>query len=135
MHLADEDRSTTGLGEALTSTPKGYVPLKRLATIRAQKVQTKSCKNQQRRIVVSANTDGIRGIAAIVAEIRAIIDATDMTSGYVVRLETKLQAQEEATQTILFLSLISLALIFLVLYSRYKSMALAATISPRYHWA
>lgn len=129
MRLPDEDRSTTGLGEALVSTPKGYVPLKRLATIKETEGPNQILReNQQRRIVVSANTDGIRDMAAIVAEIRAIIDATDMPSGYVVRLEGQFQAQEEATQTILFLSLISLALIFLVLYSRYKSMALAATV-------
>ncbi len=85
-------------------------------------------ENQQRRIVVFANSDGERDMAAIVADIRRIIEEMEMPPGYVVRLEGQFQAQEEAARTIGLLSMISLALIFLVLYSRYKSAVLAAII-------
>ncbi len=129
MRLPDEDRSTAGLGEALVSTPSGYVPLKWLATVKETEGPNQILReNQQRRIVVSANGDGKRDMAAIIADIREAIDNTAMPSGYVVRLEGQFQAQEEATKTIGLLSLISLAMIFLVLYSRYASPTLAVIV-------
>lgn len=129
VRLSDEDRSTSGLGEALVSTPLGYVPLKRLATVREAEGPNQILReNQQRRIVVAANGEGERDMAAIVADIRRMIESTDMPPGYVVRLEGQFQAQEEATRTIGLLSLISLALIFLVLYSRYQSAVLAGIV-------
>jgi HME family heavy-metal exporter len=129
VRLADVDRSTAGLGEALVSTPLGYVPLERLATVREAEGPNQILReNQQRRIVVSANGDGRRDMAAIVADIRRIIESTDMPPGYVVRLEGQFQAQEEATRTIGLLSIISFVLIFLVLYSRYQSAVLASIV-------
>lgn len=129
VRLADQDRSTTGLGEALVSTPIGYVPLKRLG--RVQEVEGPNQilrENQQRRIVVSANGDGKRDMAAIVADIRRLIEETKLPAGYVIRLEGQFQAQEEATKTIGLLSIVSLALIFLVIYSRYQSAVLAGIV-------
>jgi HME family heavy-metal exporter len=67
-------------------------------------------------------------MAAIVSDIRRMIEETDMPPGYVVRLEGQFLAQEEATRTIGLLSLISLAMIFLVLYSRYHSATLALIV-------
>ncbi|MCH9807982.1 MAG: CusA/CzcA family heavy metal efflux RND transporter [Alphaproteobacteria bacterium] len=129
MRLADDDRSTAGLGDALVSTPSGYVPLKRLADVKETEGPNQILReNQQRRIVVSANGDGNRDMAAIIADIRQAIDETSMPPGYTVRLEGKFRAQEEATRTIGLLSLISLSLIFLVLYSRYNSTTLAAIV-------
>ncbi len=129
MRLDDQDRSTAGLGEALVATPDGYLPLKRLATIKEAEGPNQILReNQQRRIIVSANGDGIRDMAAIIADIRSIIDTAELPPGYVVRLEGQFQAQEEATRTIGLLSLISLALIFMVLYSRYGSAILALIV-------
>jgi HME family heavy-metal exporter len=51
-----------------------------------------------------------------------------LPAGYVIRLDGTFRAQEQATRTIGLLSLVSLALIFLVLYSRYKSGILASII-------
>ncbi|MDX2257322.1 MAG: efflux RND transporter permease subunit, partial [Hyphomicrobiaceae bacterium] len=129
MRLDDDSRSTSGLGDALVATPMGYVPLRRLARIEEAEGPNQILReNQQRRIVVSANGDGKRDMAAIVADIRALIDEVDMPPGYVVRLEGQFQAQEEATRTIGLLSVISFALIFLVLYSRYQSAVLAGIV-------
>ncbi len=129
IRLNDEDRSTSGLGDGLVSTPGGYVPLKRIATVKEAEGPNQILReNQQRRIIVSANGDGERDMAAIVADIRRILDESEMPSGYTARLEGQFQAQEEATRTIGLLSLISLALIFLVLYSRYGSTVLAAIV-------
>ena len=51
-----------------------------------------------------------------------------MPRGYVTSLEGTFKAQEEAALVIGFLSLVSLTLIFLVLYQRYQSAVLAAII-------
>ncbi len=129
VRLADQDRSTAGLGDALVSTPLGYVPLKRLGRVQEAEGPNQILReNQQRRIVVSANGDGKRDMAAIVADIRQLIEEENLPAGYVIRLEGQFQAQEEATRTIGLLSLLSLALIFLVIYSRYQSAVLAGIV-------
>jgi HME family heavy-metal exporter len=64
----------------------------------------------------------------VIADIRKIIDATPLPSGNFVSLEGQFQAQEEATRLIAGLSVVSLAMIFLVLYSRYQSAVLAGII-------
>ena len=75
-------------------------------------------ENGQRRIAVLGNTDGKRDMAAIIADIRRITAETQWPQGYVTRLEGTFQAQEEATLRIGALSLLSLAMVFVVLYSR-----------------
>ena len=85
-------------------------------------------ENGQRRIAVYANSDGRRDLTAIVADIRRVLAETTLPQGYTTRLEGTYQAQEEATLRIGLLSLISLALIFIVLQSRYRSPVLALII-------
>jgi HME family heavy-metal exporter len=77
--------------------------------------------------VISANTDG-RDMASIVRELRAVLVAADLPEGYFYTLEGQFQAQEQASQRMAFLALISLALIFMVLYSRYQSITLTLMI-------
>ena len=129
MRLADQDRSTTGLEDLLIATPGGHVPLRMIATVLETDGPNQVLReNGQRRIAVLGNTDGERDMAAIVADIRTVISATDWPQGYVTALEGTFQAQEEATIRIGLLSLVSLVLIFVVLYSRYQSSVLALII-------
>ena len=58
----------------------------------------------------------------------AEIAAAKFPQGYFTSLEGQFQAQEEASQLIAGLSLVSLALIFVVLYTRYQSGVLALII-------
>ncbi len=129
MRISDEKRSTTGLQDLLVSTPRGFVPLRLLAKIEEGEGPNQVLReNGQRRIVVSANGDGKRDMAAIVADIRRVIADTELPSGYTVDLHGTFRAQEEAALVIGLLSLVSLALIFTVLYQRYQSAVLAAII-------
>ena len=64
----------------------------------------------------------------VIADIRGIIDKTALPTGNFVSLEGQFQAQEQATRLIAGLSLVSLAMMFLVLYSRYRSVVLAGII-------
>jgi heavy-metal exporter, HME family len=129
MRLGDQDRSTTGLGDLLIATPSGHVPLRLLADIEEtdgpNQIQR---ENTQRRIAVTGNGDGRRDMAAIVADIRRVVSETTWPQGYTTQLEGTFQAQEEAALRIGILSLISLALIFTVLYTRYSSTALVLII-------
>jgi HME family heavy-metal exporter len=67
-------------------------------------------------------------MAQIIAAIRAELAAQPLPEGYFTALEGQFQAQEEAARLIGLLALISLALIFLVLYSRYRSAVLAGIV-------
>jgi HME family heavy-metal exporter len=129
MRISDENRSTTGLQDLLVSTPQGFVPLRLLAKVEEgdgpNQIQR---ENGQRRIVVHANGDGRRDMAAVVADVRRVIAETQMPSGYTTQLEGTFRAQEDAAFVIGVLSLVSLALIFMVLYQRYQSTVLATII-------
>jgi heavy-metal exporter, HME family len=129
MRLADQDRSTTGLGDLLIATPSGHVPLRVLAEVEEgdgpNQIQR---ENAQRRIAVFGNGDGRRDMAAIIADIRRVVAETNWPQGYTTQFEGTFQAQEEASMRIGVLSLLSLALVFIVLYSRYNSIALVLII-------
>lgn len=129
MRISDRDRSTSGLEDLLIPTPQGAVPLKLLADVNEAYGPNQILReNGQRRIIVSGNGDGKRDLAAIVADIRRIIGETEMPVGYLTVMEGTFKAQEEATLVIGGLSLVSLALVFLVLYQRYQSTVLAGII-------
>ncbi|MGK7870391.1 efflux RND transporter permease subunit [Falsiroseomonas sp. E2-1-a20] len=128
LRLGDADRTGAGLAAVMIETPGGRVPLSLLAELRDTDGPNQILReNGRRRIVVLANTDGT-DMAAIVARIRAEMEAATLPPGYFFTLEGTFQAQEEAARLIAGLSLVSLALIFMVLYSRYKSAVLALII-------
>ena len=128
LRLADKDRSTRALGDMLIASPAGRIPLRTIAEV----VETDGPnqiqrENGRRRIAVFANSDG-SDLARIVEDIRDVLADVKLPQGYFTSLEGQFQAQEEASQLILWLSMLSLLLIFAVLYSRYKSAVLALII-------
>jgi HME family heavy-metal exporter len=129
MRLPDESRTTQALGDLLIETPSGWVPVRELAEITETDGPNQILReNGSRRIIVLANTDGQVDMAAVVAQIRAILSEADLPEGYTASLEGTFQAQEEASRTIALLSLISLGMVFAILYSRYKSAVCALII-------
>ena len=81
----------------------------------------------RRRIVISGNIEGA-GADRVVAEMERRLAALPLPTGYGLRIEGQFRAQQEAAQRIAGLSLVSLTLIFLVLYTRYRSAALALIV-------
>jgi heavy-metal exporter, HME family len=129
VRLKDADRTTEGLTRLLIATPAGHIPLSLVATITEEDGPNQILReNAARRIVVLANSDGRSDMARIVADIRKVIAGTALPVGYRASLEGTFQAQEEATLVIGGLSLVSLALIFVVLFTRYQSGILALII-------
>ncbi|MBM3620653.1 MAG: efflux RND transporter permease subunit [Alphaproteobacteria bacterium] len=129
LRLADEDRRTARLAEALVPTPHGRVPLGLLARVEEGDGPNQILREgARRRIVVLANTTPDADMARVIAAIRAELARVPMPTGYTTSLEGTFQAQEEAMRTIAVLAIVSLGLIFVVLYSRYRSAMLAAII-------
>jgi HME family heavy-metal exporter len=128
LRLDDAQRSPQDLARTLIDTPAGRVPLSALASIELADGPNQIVReNARRRIVVYANTAG-RDLGAVVADIRAVVAGQALPAGSFVSLEGQFQAQQQALRLIAVLALASLALIFLVLYSRYRSAVLAAIV-------
>jgi len=129
LRLADADRTTTRLAEALVETPAGRVPLRLLARVEEGDGPNQILREgARRRMVVLANTEPGADMAQVIAGIRAELARVPLPAGYTTSLEGTFQAQEEAMLRIAVLAVVSLSLIFVVLYSRYRSAMLAAII-------
>ncbi|OGR39156.1 MAG: multidrug transporter AcrB [Desulfovibrionales bacterium GWA2_65_9] len=128
LRLPEEARGERGLANLLIETPTGRVPLSLLARIEDGDGPNQiGRENTRRRIVVSANTDG-SDMSRIIADIRREIDKKPVPEGYFTLLEGQFQAQEQAAKLIALLAIVSLTMIYLVLYSRYRSAVLTAII-------
>ena len=132
LRLPDHRRGPRDLATTLIDTPAGRLPVSAFATITEEDGPNQiGRENGRRRLVIQANTDG-GDLVGIVARLRDEIDRagreSPLPTGYFIRLEGQFQAQEDATRMIAGLSLASLALVFLVLYSRYRSAVLAAIV-------
>jgi CzcA family heavy metal efflux pump len=129
VRLQDERRTTQGLADLLIESPVGWIPVRQIADI----VETDGPnqilrENGKRRVVVMANTDGAADMAAVVAQIRQLNATHRLPPGFFVSLEGTFQAQEESMRRIGLLSLVSLAMIFAILYSRYRSVLFVGII-------
>jgi HME family heavy-metal exporter len=128
LRLPESGRSLQELSNLLIETPSGHVPLSTLATLEDSDGPNQvSRENGRRRIVISANTDGT-DMSQVIASIRTELAAKPMPEGYFSSLEGQFQAQEQAARLIAILATLSLTMIFLVLYSRYRSVVLTAII-------
>lgn len=128
LRLPDDKRGPEDLARTLVDTPAGRLPVSSFASVEeADGPNQIGRENGRRRIVVYANTDG-SDMGRVIADIRQVIARTSLPAGGFVSLEGQFQAQEQATQLILGLSLLSFTMMFLVLYSRYRSAVLAAVI-------
>jgi heavy-metal exporter, HME family len=128
VRLPESARSIEGLGQILIETPKGRIPLAKLASIEDSDGPNQISRDDgKRRIVLSANASG-RALSEIVADIRKVAAETRLPEGMFITLGGQFQAQEEASRLIGLLSIVSLTLMFVVLYSRYRSAVLSALI-------
>ena len=129
VRLSDRMRTTQGLADLLIETPAGWIPLRQVAEVKETDGPNQILReNTKRRIVVLANSDGERDMAAIIADMRRELAGTKLPIGFFTTLEGTFQAQEESMRTIAGLSLISLGMIFAILYSRYRSVLFALII-------
>ena len=128
VKLPESARSAEGLQHILIETPSGRVPLSKVASIEEGDGPNQISRDDgKRRIVLSANAQG-RALSDIVKDMRAVVAETKLPEGYFITLGGQFQAQEEASRLVGLLSLVSLTLMFVVLYSRYQSTGLSLLI-------
>lgn len=122
-------RDVAAIGQMLVDTPSGQkVPLALLADVlEAKGPNIINRENVRRRIVVSANVSG-RDLGSTVAEMQTAAASVDLPQGYSVSFEGQFQSQQEATRLIALLSGFTLATMFLLLYSHFRSAVIVAQV-------
>jgi CzcA family heavy metal efflux pump len=102
------------------------IPLSQIATVDIENsINVINHENTQRRIVVSTNVQG-RDLGSTVKEMRETVQANlQLPQGYYIEWGGQFESQQSASRMITILSLFSFAGIFLVLYSHFKSTAIA----------
>jgi HME family heavy-metal exporter len=128
LRLPETARTVDGLKQIMIDTPTGRVPLSVLANVDESDGPNQISRDDgKRRIVLSANTQG-RALSDVVTDIRKVVSEAKLPQGYYITMGGQFEAQEEASRTIGLLSIGSLALIFMILFSRYQSSVLALMI-------
>jgi len=111
-------------------TPTGArVPLPEIARVEiARGPNTVSRENVQRKIVVQANVAG-RDLGSTIADVRTRLDErVTLPADYHIEYGGQFESQQEATRRITLLSLVSVVLIFLILYGEFRSARISALI-------
>ena len=112
------------LEQLLIDTPSGpKIPLKAVADlIEATGPNTINRENVKRRVVVQANVAG-RDLGAVIADIKAAVAAgvgRSLPAGTYITFGGQFEAQQSATRVIGLLSLMSLAVMYLLLYNLFR---------------
>jgi CzcA family heavy metal efflux pump len=108
----------------------GRVPLEAVADIsRGSGPNTINRENVRRRIIVQCNTAG-RDLAGVVTDIEARLAPikAELPIGYFIEYGGQFESQQNATRMIGLLSLLSLAGMFLALYTLFRSVNLALQV-------
>ncbi|HRH91762.1 MAG TPA: efflux RND transporter permease subunit, partial [Agitococcus sp.] len=116
-------RSFENLSSTLMTTPEGaQVPLSALAEIRRDVGPNLiSRENVQRKLVVMANVAG-RDLSSVVEDIRQqVTQQVKFPTGYYVEFGGQFESANEATRTLLIMSVVVMAGIFLLLYLAFRS--------------
>lgn len=110
--------------------PNGsLIPISQVASIEIENgINTINHENTQRRIVVSANVEG-RDLGSTVREMQSkVTQELKLPEGYYLQWGGQFESQQSASKLITILSLFSIAGIFLVLYSHFRSTTIALQI-------
>lgn len=105
------------------------IPLHYVADIISTKgANTINRENVQRKTVVSANVAG-RDQKSAVKEIKEIIDSQiKLPEGYRIEYGGQFEAEAEASKTLVVTSILSILIIFLILFQEFKKIKIAAII-------
>lgn len=108
--------------ELMIDTPEGKVPLSQVAEVRSSMgPNTISRENVKRKIVISANAHG-RDLRGIVNDIRELVDRhIELPEGYHIEYGGQFESEQAASSILLLTSLLSVTVIFLLLYMEFKN--------------
>lgn len=118
------------IGDLMIDTGDGrQIPLNYVADIRStQGPNSISRENVKRKIVISANVAD-RDLRSVVNDIQARIDTQiKLPEGYHVEYGGQFESEQAASRTLLLTSLMSIAVIFLLLFHEFRSVKESAVI-------
>ena len=121
---------TDKMNDLMIDTPTGErIPLSYVAdVVSTMGPNSVSRENVKRKIVISANTSG-RDLRGVVNDIRERIDAeVKLPEGYHVEFGGQFESEEAASRTLLLASLMSIVVIFLLIYTEFKNAAQSGVI-------
>lgn len=130
VKVKDNQRATMeDIGELTLDANGRKIPLHYIAEILPLSgPNTISRENVQRKIVVSANVAG-RDLKGVVNDIQeTIANQIVFPEGYHVEYGGQFESEAAASRTLFLTSLISILLIFLILYHEFRSLSLASII-------
>ncbi len=113
----------------MIDTPEGRIPLSYVAEVQsAMGPNSISRENVKRKVVISANTHG-RDLRSVVNDIQERV-ATHVTlpEGYHIEYGGQFESEQAASNTLLLTSLISIVVIFLLIYLEFKNARESAVI-------
>lgn len=122
---ADEDYRSTAddISRMLIDTPDGAkIPLSNVAdVISTTGPNTINRENVKRKIVVSANAAG-RDMRSVVNDIQSRVDASvELPEGYHIEYGGQFESEQAASRTLLLTSVLSIIVIFLLLYMQFRN--------------
>ena len=121
---------TDKVNDLMIDTPSGErIPLSYVAdVVSTMGPNSVSRENVKRKIVISANTSG-RDLRGVVNDIRERIDAeVKLPEGYHVEFGGQFESEEAASRTLFLASLMSIVVIFLLIYTEFKNAAQSGVI-------
>ncbi|MDO4790090.1 MAG: efflux RND transporter permease subunit [Porphyromonas sp.] len=119
-----------GIKDALIDTGfGGKVPLSEVAEIISTGGPSSiSRENVQRKLVVSANVSG-RDLKGAVEEIRKVVEESiTLPEGYRIEYGGQFESAQSATRTLLVATIVSVLIIFLLLFGEFKNVSLSAIV-------
>lgn len=124
VKTSDASRATMDdIGNLMIDAAGQKVPLSYVADIRSVTgPNTINRENVQRKIVISANVSG-RDLRGVVNDIRGKVDESiKLPEGYHIEYGGQFESEEAASRTLLLTSLMSLLVIFMLLYNEFKDV-------------
>lgn len=110
------------ISELPVITESGVIPLGHVAEVNSTLgPNTINRENVQRLIVVSANTAD-RDLNSVVEDIQSSINKNiELPEGYFIQYGGQFESEQKASQTLLTVSLLSILIIFMLLYNQFKN--------------
>lgn len=130
LKVADDNRtSIDGIRHLMVDAGGRKVALENIAeVVSSAGPNTVNRENAQRKIVVSCNVAG-RDLLGVVNDIKSVVDEEiELPEGYHVEYGGQFESQQAASRTLTVASLISLLVIFLLLFSQFHNLTQSAVV-------
>lgn len=118
---AESRNSIEQINDLMIDTPEGKIPLSYVANvISSMGPNSISRENVKRKVVISANTYG-RDLRSVVNDIQERISTEiNLPEGYYIEYGGQFESEQAASSVLLFTSIISIVIIYLLLYMQFK---------------